>query len=349
MKSIKKKLLWSIVFLALVILTIYVITNQSKTFTIKGFADFIAGANPCWIVLAFLGMIGFIYFEALAIRTLSGMFGYKKSLKKNFVYSSSDIYFSAITPSATGGQPAAAMFMISDGIPTPVTTIVLLLNVTLYAMTLIVLGIVCFLFSRGTLGHFDSLSVILIIIGFLAQIVLVAVFLLLVYKEKIIMKIAAWGIRLLSKMHLIKDTDGIWKRLERAEQKYKECAGAIVHNKRNIMKAFFYNILQRISQMLVTVCVYMAFYGDISKLWEVFMTQGYVVLGSNTIPIPGAVGVADYLFIDGFGAIVQDPVNIELLSRGISFYSSVIICGILTLAVYLTKGLKGIKQKKNEK
>ena len=188
MKSVKKKILWSFVFLALVIFTIYVITKQSKSFTMKGFGDFIAGADLWWILLAFLGMFGFIYFEALAIRTLTGMFGYRKSRKKNLVYSSSDIYFSAITPSATGGQPAAAVFMIGDGIPTPVTTIVLLLNISLYAMTLIVLGIVCFLFAHRTLGSFDSISVILIIIGFLAQIVLVAVFLLLVFKEKIIMK-----------------------------------------------------------------------------------------------------------------------------------------------------------------
>ena len=86
--------------------------------------------------------------------------------------------------------------------------------------------------------------------------------------------------------------------------------------------------------------------GNIKRAFDVFSAQGYVVLGSNSVPIPGAVGAADYLFIDGFGGILKDPVSIELLSRGISFYCCIIICGIITLGIYCTKAWKGMKQKK---
>ena len=64
------------------------------------------------------------------------------------------------------------------------------------------------------------------------------------------------------------------------------------------------------------------------------------------MPIPGAVGAADYLFIDGFGSLVKDSISIELLSRGISFYCCIIICGIITLIAYLLQSVKGMKQKK---
>ena len=47
-----------------------------------------------------------------------------------------------------------------------------------------------------------------------------------------------------------------------------------------------------------------------------------------------------------FGGILKDPVSIELLSRGISFYCCIIICGIITLGIYCTKAWKGMKQKK---
>ena len=93
----------------------------------------------------------------------------------------------------------------------------------------------------------------------------------------------------------------------------------------------------------------MCLYGrrrNIKRAFDVFSAQGYVVLGSNSVPIPGAVGAADYLFIDGFGGILKDPVSIELLSRGISFYCCIIICGIITLGIYCTKAWKGMKQKK---
>ena len=169
---------------------------------------------------------------------------------------------------------------------------------------------------------------------------------MLVYKEKIVMRIADILIRILCKLHIFKNGKKFRKRLAGAEERYKQCADAILQNKRYIFKAFIYNILQRVSWILVTVFAYLSVYGNVHKLWDVAVTQGYVVLGANTIPIPGAVGVADYLFLDGFDAIVKEPVNIELLSRGISFYSSVIICGIITLVIYLARGLKGMKRKK---
>lgn len=348
MNSFKKKLVWSIVFLALVIITIYVLTNQSKSFSVEGFADFISGANWIWMSLAFISMLGFIFFEGMAVRKLCRMFGYKTTVRKSIVYSSSDLYFSAITPSASGGQPASALFMIGDGISKTVTTIALLINLTLYALSIILFGVISLIFDAGNLASFDDFSTFLIFFGFAVQVFLIVLFLLLVYKEKIVMKIADVGIRLLMKLRLVKNGDKLRKKLQGSETKYKECAGAILHHKRDIAKAFLYNILQRASFIMVSVCTYMAVYGKPSRIWDVFVTQGYIVIGSNTIPIPGAVGVADYLFMDGYSGIVPDPVNIELLSRGISFYSSVIICGIITLAVYLIRGLKGMKRKKNE-
>ena len=82
-------------------------------------------------------MCGFFVFEALALKVLCKTFGYKISFRKSLVYSSSDIYFSAITPSATGGQPASAYFMMKDKIPGAATTIILLVNLTLYTTSII--------------------------------------------------------------------------------------------------------------------------------------------------------------------------------------------------------------------
>ncbi|MFR2128888.1 MAG: hypothetical protein ACLS4M_06675 [Eubacterium ventriosum] len=58
-------------------------------------------------------MCGFLYSKVWH-KVLCGTFGYKRPFRKCLVYSSSDIYFSAITPSATGGQPASAYFMMKD-------------------------------------------------------------------------------------------------------------------------------------------------------------------------------------------------------------------------------------------
>ena len=66
-------------------------------------------------------------------------------------------------------------------------------------------------------------------------------------------------------------------------------------------------------------------------------TQGFAVLGSNCIPIPGAMGVSDYLMLEGFGMMMPsaEAANLELLSRGLSFYLCITVCGISVLLGYL--------------
>ena len=89
----------------------------------------------------------------------------KRPFRKCLVYSSSDIYFSAITPSATGGQPASAYFMMKDKVPGAVTTIILLVNLTLYTVSIIVIGVLCFILRPTMVVHFSIVSKIMIFIG----------------------------------------------------------------------------------------------------------------------------------------------------------------------------------------
>ena len=51
------------------------------------------------------------------------------------------------------------------------------------------------------------------------------------------------------------------------------------------------------------------------------------------------MGVADYLMLDGIGAFVSadQTVIIELLSRSVSFYSCIILCGVMVLFAFRRK------------
>jgi len=73
-----------------------------------------------------------------------------------------------------------------------------------------------------------------------------------------------------------------------------------------------------------------------------------VVLGTNTVPIPGAMGISDYMMLDAFGTIMPEAfaVNLVLLSRAVSFYFCVIICGITFLGRCL---LANYLKRKSEK
>ena len=107
-KNTKKQLI-NILFLAVLIgVTLFILFTSNRELNFENIKDFILRCNPWLIVAAFVCMLLFIAFEGLSLHLISRRLGYKPKLSSSMVYSSADIYYSAITPSASGGQPASA-------------------------------------------------------------------------------------------------------------------------------------------------------------------------------------------------------------------------------------------------
>ena len=130
--------------------------------TIPEIVSSLKDASPVWTAAAFLCVAGYILFEAAALGTLLRNSGISSRYRDDSFYSASDIYFSAITPSSSGGQPAAAYFMIRNGIPAGVATVTLIINVVMYTFATVVVGIVAIFINRELFMGFSSVSKVLI-------------------------------------------------------------------------------------------------------------------------------------------------------------------------------------------
>ena len=333
----KKQWLFVVLFVFIAAVSVWAVAMQSRDFSLTDFAEYTKNASIPWLVAAMLSMLGFIFFEAIALLVLCRAFGYRKSLKQGYIFSASDIYFSAITPSATGGQPASAYFMIKDGMNGMMATALLVANVGMYTLAIIVIGAICLIFRFDLFLQYSLLSKILIVIGFSVQVGLLIFFYMLLKKERMLHHICNSVLYLLCKLRLLRNYEKKQKKLDAYMEKYRTHSKLITGHKKALCICFFFNLLQRISQIAVTMFVYAATTGQgILKSIELWFWQGYVTLGSNCVPIPGAMGVSDYLMLDGFKNIMEESeaVNLELLCRAFSFYSCVIICGISVLVWY---------------
>ena len=329
-KKKSNKILWTFVFVIIAALTVFAVTTQSESFSFSEFLSFLGELDFKFVLCAFVAMLGFIFFEGLALRTIASSFGYKRSIGKNYHYSAADIYFSAITPSASGGQPASALFMIQDGMPGSVVTVILLVNLVMYTFAIIAIGIVCFILNPAIFFNFSTLSKILIIVGCVSQLAIAFAFIMLLRHGNALYKIGNLFIRLLAKVKIFKNPDSKRQKLREAIDTYTECVHQIKDKKMMLLRAFLLNFLQRSSLIAVTVFSFLSSGGELASALDIWVTQSMVVLGSNTVPIPGAMGVIDYLMLDAFGELMAEniAVNLELLSRAISFYFCVVICGV---------------------
>lgn len=310
-------------------LTIFAVISNNGDMTFEEFMDVLRAADPFWLTMAGVSMFGFIFFEGEALRVLLNSAGYKKSVRASLLYSSSDIYFSAITPSASGGQPASAYFMMRDGVPAAVTTVMLVANLVMYTMGILTVAVFCLLFKWRVFRHFDAFAQVLIFLGMAVLTFLAVVFIALLRHGEWLAGIGNKFIGALSRLHLMKRPEKWRMKLETTVEDYRRCSDAVSGKKTVLIRVYLMNLLQRVSQITVAVMVYFAIGGTLKGSSDIWAIQAYAQIGSNTVPIPGGMGVADYLMLNGYTSILEKDYafHLAVISRGISFY----ICTLLGL------------------
>ena len=329
----KKSLKWTLASVLIAALSIWAVTSQWKNFSLGEFIDYVSRANKPWLAAACMGTAGFVFFEACALKSACRALHYPAGLGHSCGYAAADIYFSAITPSASGGQPACAFLMMRDGIPGIVTTAVLLLTLSMYALSILAIGVLCAVLRPEVLTSFGTPSKVLIGVGFVAQIGLAILFLMLLKSERLLERLCRWTISFLGRLHILRHPEQRLEKLETTMDEYRRCIALLSGHRGLMVTSFLYNFLQRAALISVSMFTYLAMGGNFRLALNVFAMQGFVVIGSNCVPIPGAMGVADYLMLDGFNAFLSPDqvISMELLSRSISFYSCVLLCGVLFL------------------
>ena len=344
-KKLKKQILNSVFLVVLIGVTLTVLF-VSQDINLNDIWHFLYNCNPWYIAGAFGGLLGFILFEAASLHMISRKLKYKSKFTSSIAYSTSDIYYSAITPSATGGQPASVYYMMRDGMSGGQAGFTVLLNIVSYTIATILVGLFGVIACPGMFGHIGHwLAKTLIIFGFVIQLLLLALLLLCLFRARIILAIGNWGISVATKLHIVKKPDKWRKKLNDMITKYRSCRKVIKEHPMLFVNAVLLNIAQRVSQTLIPCFVIMAsprFATTEVTFLQLFCMQAYVMIGYNSIPLPGGTGVYEYLYPNVFGIGFPDMtfvLSAMMVSRAISFYIGIAVTGLYTL-VYHVMGIR---------
>lgn len=342
-KDILKNILWSVITIVIAILTITAITSQAKGFSVNDAWSLIRHGEKGFMVLAMFLVILYIYLEGAAIRHILKHISVKTGHRQAFLYSAADIYFSAITPSASGGQPASFYFMRKDGISFSKATMSLVLNLLMYSFAIDFVAVVCFIVRPDIFMNFNHFGKVLIILGFVIMSALTLFFFMLLKEPKWMEKLGYWGISLLGKLHIIRKPEKKRIKWEETIKKYSAISDIALGKGKMLIDAFLINLAQRVTQISITLFVYLGLGGKFEHAGDIWFSQAFAVIGSNCAPIPGAQGVVDYLMIQGFSQFMPEDVAVhtELLSRGMSFYICIVI-SLVTIAIGYIKRRKKV-------
>ena len=340
--SLKKNIVNVSILLALIGLTFFIIFRNKDGFSPASLGEFVSKIHWPFLIGAFACMIMNIGFKGLSIRSLSKALGYHKGLRRNYVYASADIYFSAITPSATGGQPASAYYMVKDGIPISHTTAILSVNLLMYTASLMALALITFILRPNLFVNIDSWIVkVCIIVGLLVQLLFLSVYVLIMVSEKVVIKIATWLVSIAALVRIVKDKEEYIGRIDASVHRFKASIQLLNHNKKALFESFLFNFIERFVYISIGVCV---FYGALYNIPElagvkinvidIYALEAFCWFGAYCIPLPGAVGASEAIFNNVFKMVISNVILLDstmVITRGINFYISFMFAGVVTL------------------
>lgn len=292
----------------------------------------IINVNIFWLVISFLLAISFWFFKAIATTRIANIFKKDYSIKQGMRLVLETNFFHAITPFAVGGQPYEIYSLKKSKLKITEATNVSIVNFIVYQIALVLLGIIAIVYNH----HFvllkeNDLLKNLVVVGFLVNfIVIVALFLLTCTKKinKILMKFI---IKVLNKIHLVKNKDEKIKQFNEYLNEFHQGAKILLQDKKLFIKLIFVHFIGLISSYLIPLTLAYAMGISSYTVIEAIVLSSYVMLIGAFVPIPGGTGGLEYGFMTFYGSFIKgSKLNaIMLLWRFITYYFAMILGAIL--------------------
>jgi uncharacterized protein (TIRG00374 family) len=125
--------------------------------------------------------------------------------------------------------------------------------------------------------------------------------------------------------------------LEGLLSQYTGTAEYFKTHKHVILHVLLITFVQRYLLFFITWLTYCAFELSGEGMPVIVTLQAMISVASDMLPLPGGMGVSENLFLVIFEPVFGEDLVLPgmVISRGISYYSQMIISGIMTLAATL--------------
>lgn len=334
----KKKLFWEVVFLIVVFAgTVYgVFHGEDLGKSIR----IIREVKKIYLLPAVACVVFFIWGESIIIHYLMRTLGTRLKKWTCFLFSSIGFFFSCITPSASGGQPAQIYYMRRKNIPIPVATLVLMIVTITYKAVLVLVGLAIIVFGQGFMHRYLTGILPVFYLGILLNVLCVSFMLILVFHTTLAQSLMEKGLGFLEKLHLMHYKQSRHEKLNAAMEKYKETAVYFKTHKHVVLIVLAITFAQRFALFLSTYFVYLAFGLSDYAVGTIVMLQAVISISVDMLPLPGGMGISEKLFltifVPVFGAQLVLPGMI--LSRALSYYTELLLSALLTILAHFTLG-----------
>ena len=327
----KKRELYNLLIMAAIfVITLFLVFKGEDLESMMGY---IQSANMYYLIPAVGFVVAYVLIESGIITYMLRSLGHKVKSTHGLLYSFIGYFFSCITPSASGGQPAQVYYMFKDGIPVATSTIVLLIAAITYKMVLVVVGLFVVIFRPGFLMKYLSPIMGWVYLGVFLNVAFIAFIMMLIFMPGITRKWTMGVVRWLGRKGVIKKEkqDYYIDRFENIMNQYADVSVYFKNNKKVVRNVFLITVVQRFLMFSVTYLVYrsLGLYG--TDYFTIVMLQATISVAVDMLPSPGGMGFSESFFLQIFRPICGTAtLPAMVLSRGLSYYTELLLSAVMT-------------------
>ena len=334
----KKTIIYTLNILFIIVIAFLTINLLFKDQELSTIISDLDKADKGWLALGVVFSFCFVAGESVIIKYMLKMFKVKIPFLRCLKYSFIGFFYSYITPSSSGGQPAQMYYMKKDGVKLGHSTLVMLIIAIAYKAVLVVFGVVFFLGEREFVTKNVGDWMWLLIVGFVLNIAYIAGLVVIFFNPLGVRKILIKAINFLCRIHILK-----WKRNEayigrinRLADTYIEGANYVKTHFMEVVNIFILTCIQRFFLFAVTWVVYRSYGLTGTGFIGIITIQTMIAITVEMLPLPGAAGITEACFLVMFGEIFTDKFvkSGMLLSRGLTFYCILITGAVVTFTAH---------------
>lgn len=325
-----KHFLTCFLFVGLAVVTYYIIFSRSdfqRTLLYIRHMDIwyvIAAGGVSLLVVCLEGAM--IWYLLHAVRGVS-------SILQCISYSFIGFFFSAITPSSTGGQPMQLYYMKKDHNELADSTVVLMSVAVIYKLVLVLIGIALLILWNGGLHHYLGKYMWLYYAGMFLNASLVVILLAIMAFPGFLKGILIWGECLLVQLGLLKPSERRLERIIGFVDGYKGTVTFFRTNKRKIAVVMGLTFLQRISSFFLTYLVYRGFHLSGTGCLTVMILRASIYIAVDMLPLPGAQGITEIMYGSVYRSVYTKAILPAALgvTRGMDFYFPLLVSALVLM------------------
>ncbi|MCI8798006.1 MAG: flippase-like domain-containing protein [Dorea sp.] len=336
--SVEKILRYAVIFLIFISVVFFLLLRGTDIRTV---GEALAQTSVPFLAAGVLLAEVFHLAEGINIRILLTSFGYPVTFWQGMKYAYIGFFFSSITPSSTGGQPAQLYAMKKDGIELAHGTLALIAELASFEIAVFFMEILAVAaWIQGNVKPSGELLV-LAALGFLMNILFIAGLLSVLFSYRLKERILRILHRLIERFPV--GNKKRWEdKIDGAFHDFQTCADLIRREPKVMGKVAAVSICQVICWFSVPYMVYLAMGEYGAGYPQIYLLQTVLYMTAALLPFPGAAGISEYAFVKLFsGVYTGHPIAaVTLVNRGISFYGMLLISAVMMIFLWKYKSNK---------